>query len=327
MNIEIPQRRPRDEAEDDRVQAFQVDALDVRGRIARLGPSLDEVLAHHDYPLPVARLLAEATALGVLLGSTLKQMGRFILQVQSHGPVDMVVVDVTGPDRVRGYARFDAEKVAALEARGEASGGALLGRGHLAMTIEPGGEVNRYQGVVALDGEGLEEAAHRYFVQSEQIPTRLRLAVGEEFRAGQKKPGWRAGALLVQFLPQDSARAAQADLDPGDAPPDAPRHEVTEDDAWVEAQSLVATVEDHELLDSSLSSERLLWRLFNRPGVRVFESRPVIAQCSCSRERVLTLLQRFPSSDRADMVEDGKVVVTCEFCGRSYRFVPADLEV
>jgi molecular chaperone Hsp33 len=325
MNIHIPERRPREEAEDDRVQAFQVDALDVRGRIARLGPALDEVLAHHDYPAPVARLLAEATALAVLLGSTLKQTGRFTLQTQSDGPVDLMVVDITAPDRVRAYARFNAERISALAARGEIKSGELVGRGHLAMTIEPGNEQNRYQGVVALEAEPLEAAAHRYFVQSEQIPTRLRLAIGEEMHAGKSKPSWRAGALLVQFLPHDTSRAAQADLDPGDAPQGHTPHRVTEDDAWVEAQSLVETVEDHELLDPRLSSERLLWRLFNERGVRVFRSQPVTAHCTCSRERVASVLSRFPADDRADMVEDGRVVVTCEFCGRRYDFAPGEV--
>jgi molecular chaperone Hsp33 len=215
--------------------------------------------------------------------------------------------------------------VAALIERGKVESAMLVGHGHLAMTIEPGSDQNRYQGIVELRGEPLEVAAHRYFVQSEQIPTRLRLAIGEEFRAGEAKPSWRAGALLVQFLPRDSARAAKADLDPGDAPAGYRRHHVADDDAWIEAQSLVETVEDHELLDPKLSSERLLWRLFNERGVRVFRSQPVTAHCTCSRERVASVLQRFSETDRAEMVEDGRVVVTCEFCGRRYPFVPAEL--
>jgi molecular chaperone Hsp33 len=323
--VQIPERRPSDRPEDDAVQAFQVDALDVRGRVARLGPALDEVLAHHDYPPPVSRLLAEATALAVLLGSTLKQMGRFTLQTQTDGPVDLMVVDITAPDRVRAYARFDADRVAALIERGKVESGALVGHGHLAMTIEPGGDQNRYQGIVALQSEPLEAAAHRYFVQSEQIPTRLKLAIGEELRAGEAKPAWRAGALLVQFLPHDTTRAIRADLDPGDAPAGHRRHHVAEDDAWVEAQSLVETVEDHELLDPKLSSERLLWRLFNERGVRVFRSQPVTAHCSCSRDRVASVLKRFPETDRAEMVEDGRVIVTCEFCGRRYPFEPSEI--
>jgi len=327
MNIQIPERRPSDQSTDDSVQAFQVDTLDVRGRVARLGPMLDEVLAHHDYPAPVARLLVEATTLAVLLGSTLKQAGRFILQTQTDGPVDMIVVDVTAPNQARAYARFDAEKVAMLSANGVPDAAALVGRGHLAMTIEPGGDQNRYQGIVGLDGETLTDAAHRYFVQSEQIPTKLKLAVGEELHAGVEKPSWRAGALLVQFLPPDSRRAAASDLDPGDAPEHHVRHEIEEDDAWVQAQSLAETVEDHELLDPTLSSERLLWRLFNEPGVRVFEQQTVVARCTCSRERVASVLKSFPPDERESMVEGGRVEVTCEFCGRRYPLEPSEIGV
>jgi len=327
MNVQIPERRPSDQTQDDSVQAFQVDALDVRGRVARLGPMLDELLAHHDYPAPVARLLAEAATLGVLLGSTLKDIGRFTLQTQTDGPVDMIVVDISSPGRVRAYARFDETRLAEAAGNGAVGSGALLGHGHLAMTIEPGGDQNRYQGIVSLEGETLEAAAHRYFAQSEQIPTKLRLAVGEEFHAGEEKPTWRAGALLVQFLPQDSRRAVPADLDPGDAPEDFASHEVDEDDAWVEAQSLAGTAEDHELLDPTLSSEQLLWRLFNERGVRVFDSLAVTAQCTCSRERVASVLTSFPAEERADMVEeDGRVAVTCEFCGRLYAFAPGEIE-
>jgi molecular chaperone Hsp33 len=179
---------------------------------------------------------------------------------------------------------------------------------------------------VALTGETLEEAAHRYFAQSEQIPTKLQLAVGEEMHPGVAKPSWRAGALLVQFLPRDTKRALQSDLDPGDAPEDFEPHSIEEDDAWVEAQSLAETVEAHELLDPTLSSERLLWRLFNERGVRVFDAQKVIAQCTCSRERVASVIKSFPPEERADMVEDGRVVVTCEFCGRSYPFTPEELD-
>jgi molecular chaperone Hsp33 len=131
----------------------------------------------------------------------------------------------------------------------------------------------------------------------------------------------------VQFLPREPQRAARADLDPGDAPAGTRRHALPEDDAWVEAQALAATVEDHELLDPSLSSERLLYRLFNQRGVRVFRSQAVTAHCTCSRERVAGLLGRFSAADRRDMVEDGRIKVKCEFCGRGYEFEPGEVGV
>lgn len=317
-------RAPREQKDDDSVLPFAVEPLDVRGRIVRLGPTLGELLTHHDYPRPVARLVAEAATLAVLLATSLKVARRFILQTQTDGPVDMLVVDVTAPERLRAYARFDTKRVAELT-NGKHDGGILLGHGHLAMTIDPGGDRNRYQGVVALEGEGLEAAAHRYFAQSEQIPTAVRLAAGEEMRAGSRAPVWRAGGLLAQFLPRESARIARADLDPGDAPAGTARHAVAEDDAWVEARSLVATLEDHELIDPAVSGEQLLWRLFNERGVRVFRPMPVMAQCSCSRDRVKGLLGSFSAADRAGMVEKGRVTVKCEFCGRAYDFAPEEI--
>lgn len=319
MTAPSPARRPREQADDDQVLPFQVEPLDVRGRVVRLGSSLDGALANHNYPAPVARVLSEAVALAALLGSTLKDAGRLILQTQTDGPIDFMVVDVVAPERIRAYARFNAARLAEA---GKATSGELLGHGHLAMTVEQGGSAQRYQGVVSMNGTSLEEAAHSYFQQSEQIPTRVRLAVGEEMLPGETH--WRAGGLLVQFLPPESARAQQGDIDPGDAPEGAERHEVEEDDAWVEAQSLISTVEDHELLDSGLSSEKLLWRLFNERGVRVFDPQPVTAHCSCSRDRVSEMLRSFPAEDRAEMVKDGKIVVTCEFCGRVYPFDPEE---
>src|SRR5262249_54343042 len=147
---------------DDRILPFQVEGLDVRGRVVRLGTSIDTVLARHDYPAPVSKVLGEAVALTVLLGSSLKLEGRFQLQTRSDGPIDMLVVDFEAPDQVRAYARFDKER---LEAANGAPTGELLGKGHLAMTIDPGAEMSRYQGVVPLDGAGLEDAAHEYFKQ------------------------------------------------------------------------------------------------------------------------------------------------------------------
>ena len=148
--------------------------------------------------------------------------------------------------------------------------------------------MNRYQGLVALAGGSLEDAAHEYFLRSEQIPTRVRLAVAEELRAGAGGPRhrWRAGGMLLQFLPKKAERMRGPDLDPGDAPAGTARHDIPEDDAWVEGRSLIATVEDIELIDPSLSSERLLYRLFHERGVRVFKSAAVEAKCSCSRDSV-----------------------------------------
>jgi molecular chaperone Hsp33 len=303
---------------DDALLPFQVDRLDARGRVVRLGASVDRLLKRHAYPEPVARLVAEAAALTALLGSALKGDGRFQLHTKSDCPVGMLVVDFDAPARLRAYARFAAEAVAP-----DATSAALLGRGHLALTIEPGGGGNRYQGVVALDGAGLEAAAHQYFRQSEQIPTRIRLAVGQTADSAGLR--WRAGGLFLQFLPAAPERMRQGDLDPGDAPEGAVADPFREDDAWAEAKALMETVEDHELLDPALSSERLLYRLFHEPGVRVFEGRPVVEACRCSQERILAMLRRFTDEERAHMTgDDGRIAVTCEFCSTRYTATPEE---
>jgi molecular chaperone Hsp33 len=196
------------------------------------------------------------------------------------------------------------------------------------MTIDQGPDMSRYQGLVALEGGSLEDAAHEYFLRSEQIPTRVRLAVGEEWRGGEgPRHRWRAGGMLLQFLPKAPERARRADLHPGDAPEGSVTHTVAEDDAWIEGQSLISTVEDVELIDPDLSGERLLYRLFHERGVRVFHPLPLRAQCSCSREAVASMLASFAAKDRADMVKDGKVVVTCEFCSSVYQFTPQEAGV
>jgi len=327
-DVGIPVRAPAATSADDTLLPFGVAPLDLRGRVLRLGRAIDEILTRHDYPVPVSKLLGEAVVLTVLLGSTLKFEGRFILQTKSDGPVRMLVVDFATPNRIRACATFDAARVEAASAAGEASSGALMGHGHLAMTIDQGPEMSRYQGVVALDGGSLEAAAHEYFRRSEQIPTRVRLAVAEEFRASADglRRHWRAGGILAQFLPRSPERMRGPDLDPGDAPPGTVPHTVAEDDAWVEGRSLIDTVEDLELIDPAISNERLLYRLFHERGVRVFRSAEVRAQCSCSRQGVAAMLGSFSREDREHMVENGAISVTCEFCNANYRFDPAEID-
>ncbi len=313
-------------AGDDAVRPFSVDALDVRGRAIQMGPTLDAILARHDYPPPVSKLLGEAVVLTVLLGSSLKFDGKFILQTETNGAVDMLVVDFRTNGDVRAYARYDAGRVSAAEAVGVARPGVLLGKGTLAMTVDQGAHTSRYQGVVPLEGESLEEVAHTYFRQSEQIPTRVRLAVAEmhERQGGALRHAWRAGGLVVQFLPDAPERLRQRDLPGGDVPAGAAIQLFEEDDAWRETQALVGTVEDHELTDPAVPVERLLYRLFHERGVRVFSSAAVRDQCSCSRQRISKMLGRFTAEEITDSIEDGRIAVTCEFCGTKYEFDPAE---
>jgi molecular chaperone Hsp33 len=323
-NTAVPSRAPSDVTADDTVTPFEVSTLDLRGRVVRLGPVVDEILAKHAYPAPVAKLLGEAIVLTVMLGTALKIEGRFILQTQTDGPVGLLVVDYTTPGHVRACARFGKEGVAAAVAAGQADPGALLGKGHLAMTIDQGDTTSRYQGLVALDGGSLEDAAHEYFLRSEQIPTRVRLAVAEELAPGAQHR-WRAGGIMLQFLPK-SAERAQIDLHPGDVPEGVDVSSSQENDAWVQGRALLETVEDIELIDPAVSSERLAFRLFHEPGVRVFREQDVRAQCTCARHTVEAMLKSFSQDDRDHMVEDGKISVTCEFCNSTYVFAPAEVD-
>ncbi len=318
--MSVPQRPASTIAVDDIVLPFAVETLTTRGRLVRLGPSIDYLLKRHAYPEPAARLVAEAVTLAVLLGSTLKLDGRFQLQTKSDGPVSMLLVDFDAPSNFRALARFDPARLAVA-----AQGRDLLGRGHLAFTIDPGGDMTRYQGVVALEGQGLEAAAHHYFERSEQIPTLVRLAVGETVAPDGR--AWRAGGLIVQYLPA-AGPGRRADFHPGDAPEGTEPHRVDEDDAWTEAQTLSATTEAHELIDPTLSAERLLYRLFNERGVRVFEPTALAAVCRCSAEGVDAMLRSFPPEEVRHMVgDDGMIGVTCEFCSTKRMFNPADYGV
>ncbi|MFD1695142.1 Hsp33 family molecular chaperone [Roseibium aestuarii] len=307
----------------DAVRPFAVEGLDVRGRALVMGPVIDNILSRHDYPAPVSRLLAEAVVLTSLLGTALKFEGRFTLQTQSDGPVSMLVVDFSAPESVRAYASFDAEQVADAMARGATRPEDLLGRGHLAMTIDQGQHMQRYQGLVELDGASLEEIAHRYFARSEQIPTVVRLAVGELLTpaaAAGSTHRWIAGGVMVQFLPDSTERMRQADIHPGDAPEGTEAHVIDEDDAWLEAKALVDTIKDDELVDPDLGVEHLLFRLFHERGARLFEPQKVQDRCRCSRERVEGILSTFKAEEVDAMREGDKIVVTCEFCSTRYEF-------
>lgn len=308
-------------AGDDVVVPFEVDALDVRGRAVQLGPILDSILGRHDYPEPVARLLAEAVVVTVLLGTSLKFAGKFIFQTRTDGPVDMLVVDYSTPQAVRAYARFDEERVRAAVSAHGASAQALLGRGVLALTIDQGAHTQRYQGIVELDGISLEDAARRYFRQSEQIPTEVKLSVAKQVHPGGEEV-WRAGGMLAQFLPAAPERLRMPDLPGGDGDPNGEGE--LADDSWRELLALMETIEPAELIDPTVGPERLLYRLFHEHGARVFPGTQVLDECTCSRERIAGVLQGFTAEEIADSVEDGVIRVNCEFCSKEYVFDRAE---
>jgi molecular chaperone Hsp33 len=314
-------------AGDDHVVPYEVDPLDVRGRIVQLGPMLDQILDRHDYPEPVARLLAEVAVLTVLLGTALKFEGKFIIQTKSDGPVDMLVADFASPKSLRAYARFDEERLAEAIADGRDRPEDLLGSGVLALTIDQGQYTQRYQGIVQLDGESLEELARVYFRQSEQIPTDVRLAVAKEVVSdGEgRRERWRAGGILAQFLPQAPERLRLPDLPGGDGEPADSRVDPT-DNAWRELLSLFATIDATELIDPHVGAERLLYRLFHEHGVRVFEGVKVVDECSCSRDKIRGILSRFTAEEIEESIEHGRIKVSCEFCSKGYEFDPAEFK-
>lgn len=310
----------RPETGDDAVVPFTLENLDTRGRVVRLGEAIDTILSRHNYPLPVARLLGEAVVLSALIGSSLKFEGRFILQTQTDGPVNLIVVDFDAPDGMRGYARFDQEMLVKAAEEGKTSAAELLGKGHLAMTIDQGAHTERYQGIVALDGQSLEDVAHTYFMHSEQIPTKVRLAVSQITTKGDVRTRWRAGGMLIQHLPEHGLGVK--DL-PGDGQIDEEEIAREAGDGWNEAQVMLKSVSDLELSDPDVSPERLLFRLYHETGVRVFPSMPLVERCSCSVERIEDMLTNsFTEEDRQEMAVDGEIEVVCEFCSSAYRFNP-----
>ena len=298
---------PRPVPTDDIVAPFQIEGQPVRGRIVRLGAAVDEVLTRHAYPEAVANLLGEACALAALVGDSLKFDGRLIVQAQGDGPVAYVVADYDTSGALRGYCRFDAERVAqAAKGFARPGAGSLLGRGVFIMTVDPGPDMERYQGVTPIEGETLALCAETYFAQSEQVPTRVRLAVGQ-VDTGEGLT-WRAGGLLIQNIAEDDARGET--------------HE-----AWRTAQAYFETLGEDELIDPGVDSQTLLWRLFHEDGVRVFDPRRLTGFCRCSTEKIVGMLRSFPPEERVDMVEpDGHIRVTCEYCSRTYVLTPSDVD-
>ncbi|THD81833.1 MAG: Hsp33 family molecular chaperone [Phenylobacterium sp.] len=292
---------------DDLVGAFQIEGEPVRGRLARLGPAIDEILNGHAYPEPVANLLGEACALAALVGSALKFDGRLILQAQGSGPVRFVVADYDTSGGLRGYCRYDDEAVAkACEGFLRPGARSLLGDGVFVMTVDQGPDMDRYQGVTPIEGETLALCAEQYFAQSEQTPTRVRLAVGQADDGDG--PQWRAGGVLIQHIADDDARGSTQE-------------------AWDRTQALFETIGEDELIDPLLAGNTLLWRLFHEDGVRVFDPKPLSAVCRCSQQRIESVLKSFPADDRAEMVEDdGQIRVTCEYCSRVYTVAPDSLD-
>ncbi|MCB1883800.1 MAG: Hsp33 family molecular chaperone HslO [Geminicoccaceae bacterium] len=285
----------------DLLRPFQLESSQLRGRALRLGPVIDAVLKAHAYPEPVSRLLGELLVLSGAFAGALKYDGTFSLQTRGDGPVRLMVADIANDGAMRGYAGFEPGAVP-----DDAGFESLVGEGVMALTVDQsrtGGET--YQGIVPLEGGSITAGMLAYFHRSEQVPTGICSAIGQDPLTG----AWRGGAIVLQAMPGEGSETAA---------------ERSED--WRRAMLLLQTVTDDELLDPGLSLDSLLLRLFHEEGVRVFDPTPLRFGCSCSEERVRETLARFPLDELLAMKEaDGKAHVTCQFCSRSYALDDAAL--
>jgi len=294
----------------DTIQPFQIDGLSLSGRFVRMGETVERVLSQHDYPDIVSHLLGELMVLAAALGAGLKFEGRLTAETRGDGPIRLLAVDFMSDGQMRGYASYDADRLSIAQ-ENEASGNSpvphFIGVGLLALTVDQGADTELYQGIVQLDGATLADCAHRYFQQSDQVDTALKLAVD------RRNGSWRAGAISVQRL---------AELGPGDqAVMSADR-----EDAWRTGMALLGTATTSELTDPDLSAHSLLYRLFHEQGVRVYDQRRIVFGCSCSDERALGVLRRIPATELDDLVVDGVIEVICQFCNRCQVFTPEDLQ-
>ncbi len=300
----------------DFVLPFDIAKAGVRGRLVRLDAASARALTAHALPEAAARVAGEAVALGALLGTALKLDGRLTIQTKGDGPLDLVAADYYGADEirargVRGYARLDADRFAGLD---DTAFARLAGSGVMAITIEPRSGLQRgggktYQGIVQLSPDGIAASAETYFAQSEQLPTVIRLAAAPLYVAGDPMPHWRAGGIMLQMTPESAKQGIE-----------------TKSDDWERLSLLLRTVEDLELVDTSLAPETLLWRLFHEDEVRVQPPEPVTFRCDCDSARIVTVLRGYAPEERQGLADaDGIIRARCEFCGKTHEIGPDSL--
>ena len=311
---------------DDTVLPFQLDRPDIRGRVARLDGTLDQILAQHDYPPVIEALVAETALLTALIGQTIKLRWKLSLQVRGSGAVRMIATDYYGPTktgepaRVRAYASYDAERIDA-----QADGFAQIEGGYFAVLIDQGKGTVPYQGITPIAGGSLAACAETYFAQSEQLPTRFSLSFGKSQVPGESE-SWRAGGVMLQLMPKASpfakggAGGEDGLLEAAD---------ILDDDTqenWNRSNILLDTVEDIELIGPHVQPTELLVRLFHEESPRVFDAQPITFGCSCSADRLRQSLSIYSARDIGHMTtEEGIVTADCQFCGAHYEFDPKTL--
>ena len=296
---------PEDETGSDCVLSFTISSRHARGRVVRLGPVLETILAAHAYPSAITHLLAEALVVTALIGSLLKQGagedegGQLTMQAQTEGGiVELLVCDFRSGE-LRGYVRHDPERLAQLGANPSLY--ALFGKGYLAITFDMATTGQRYQGIVPLEGNNLAEACESYFAQSEQVPTLIRVGVQSS------ASGCIAGGMLVQHLAEGEQGRERL-------------HVRLDHPEWQHIAALAGSIRHDELVDEGLSLEALVWRLFHEEDeVRVEQGAPLVRGCRCTLEHYADIIARFPEEDRTEMRDDrGIIVVDCAFCSKTF---------
>lgn len=278
---------------------FMLEGGGVRGRMVRLGPVAETVLGRYDYPPHVAKMLGELLLAAAMLSGNLKQEGIFTIQIRGEGLVPLIVVDAVYGGALRGYAEVPPESVAAINALTDYSPHALVGKGaYLAITLDPGMNMERYQGIVSLEGDSIAAALTHYFTASAQLDVAIQLALSHE-------QNWRAAGIMIERMPET------------------PKLDVAEQ--WRYATAVTSTLTNEELLDPLLDAPELLYRLYHEEGVWVYDPQPLDIGCRCSRERILGILTGMSLTDRADMVVDGQISVHCQFCNKTELFTPQEI--
>jgi len=313
-------------ASDDTVLPFQLDASDIRGRVARLDGVLNKVLAQHHYPPQIEALVAEMVLLTALIGQTVKQRWKLSLQVRGDGPARIIATDYYGPTaegepaRIRGWASFDPER---LDPKATAFD--LIGKGYFAILIDQGEGTTPYQGITPIAGNSLSTCAETYFAQSEQLPTRFALTFGRSQFPGQAE-SWRGGGVMLQHMPKASPYAKSDASGEGGLLAAADLLDADAGENWARVNILLDTVDELELIGPQVQPTDLLVRLFHAEGPRVFDAQPVQFGCSCSPDKVRQSLSIYSAKDIRHMTTpEGIVTADCQFCGAHYEFDPLTL--
>jgi molecular chaperone Hsp33 len=291
----------------DNILSFAIPTKNCRGRVVRLGPALDQILASHAYPPIIRDVLAEAVCLTAMLGALMKDEGsQLTMQAQTEaGVINLLACDYKD-GALRGYIDFDRERLAAQPV--EPSLMALFGKGYLAITFDQPATRGRNQGIVPLEGTSLVDAVQNYFLQSEQIPTLIRVAIGGT--ADQIS----VGGLLVQHLPEGETGRERL-------------HAQLDHPEWEHVDIMAGTVTPAELTDLMLPLEDILWRLFSESDeVRLLSGKPCVKGCRCNEDHIRDVIARFPKEDKEDMVDDeGNIAIDCAFCSKTFLITGASL--